>query len=264
MRPASSSPTPDSTLSKFLLLGWRLLTIVIKNPRGLRPVFGYALAETENHLDQNRDISRLPAVSLSDLVIDDTNPLEVAVSLFPQVTHSITFVEAVSLGVLLQVVRAKRVFEFGTHRGVSTTQLALNVGLDGRVFTLDLPRQDRTTKMNLKDAGDIQVAHEAEKADLIPSNCRSRITFLEHDSATFDESVYAETMDAVFVDGAHVYEYVRNDSEKGWRMLRGGGVMIWHDFRPQTPDVMRYLLHADYKPRRLTGTTLAFAIKPSR
>jgi len=129
---------------------------------------------------------------------------------------------------------------------------------------LDLPRTNRQTKFDIKLSGDLEVAHQAEKADLIPKHCRARVTFLEQDSATFDESPYAGTMDAVFVDGAHVYEYVRNDSEKGWRMLRPGGVVIWHDFRPQTPDVMRYLFESNFQPKRIEGTTLAFAVKPMK
>jgi predicted O-methyltransferase YrrM len=251
-----------SISSKLFLLGQRLLTIICKNPRGLRPVLGCALSEAENHLDPSRDTARLPVVSLTQIADENKEPLETVVSLFPRITHSISTAEAVSLGVLLQKVKARRVFEFGTNRGISTTQLALNIGADGMVFTLDLPRQNRQTKMDIKLAGDLEVAHQLEKADLIPRHCLPRVTFLEQDSATLDESIYAGTMDAVFVDGAHVYEYVRNDSEKGWRMLRPGGVIIWHDFRPQTPDVMRYLLESDYKPSRVEGTTLAFAFKP--
>ena len=50
------------------------------------------------------------------------------------------------------------------------------------------------------------------------------------DSAKFDPTPYESKMDLVFVDGAHSADYVRNDSEKGWRMLRPGGVLVWHDF----------------------------------
>jgi hypothetical protein len=250
-----------SNSSKFLLLAKRLFTIACKNPRGMRPVLGFALSEAENHLDKARDISRLPAVSLHELVDDNSGLLEITAGLFPQITHSISFIEAVALGILLQKVKARRVFEFGTNRGVSTTQLALNVGEEGRVFTLDLPRSNRQTKFDIKLAGDLEVAHQIEKADLIPNHCRSRVSFLEEDSATFDESTFSGTIDAVFVDGAHIYEYVRNDSEKGWRMLRQGGVIIWHDFRPQTPDVMRFLLESHFQPSRIDGTTLAFAFK---
>ncbi len=255
---------PGSIPSKMLLLGRRLLGIACRNPAGLRPVFGHALAEAENHLDRERDIARLPAVSLAELVERTTEPLEVVTSLFPQVTHSISVLEAISLGMLVRKLEARRVFEFGTNRGVSTTQLALNVGPDGHVFTLDLPRQNRETKFDIQLAGDVEVARQTEKADLIPEHCRSRITFLEQDSATFDESPYAGTMDAVFVDGAHIFDYVRNDSEKGWRMLRSGGVLIWHDFRPLTPDVMRYVLKSGFDAKRIEGTTLAFAYKPTK
>jgi len=212
----------DLTGSKLLWLGKRLLTIAVKKPSGLQPVFGQALAEAEYHLEPTRDISRLPSVALAELVEPGAAPLEVITSLFPEVTHSIMFLEALALGVWLQKVKARRVFEFGTNRGVSTTQLALNVSENGRVFTLDLLRQNRQMQFNIKHAGDLEVAQQKEKADLIPNHCRARMTFLESDSATFDETPYAGTMDAVFVDGAHVYEYVRNDSEKGWRMLRPG------------------------------------------
>jgi len=244
------------------LLGQRLATIVCCNPSGLRPVLGHSLAEAGNHLDKLRDISRLPTVLLSDLVDEGTESLQVTCNLFPQTTHAISFVEALALGILLRKVKAQRVFEIGTNRGVSTTQLTLNLGPSGQVFTLDLPKENRQTAFALKIKGDIEVAHQLEKADLIPDLCRSRVVFLEEDSATFDVSPYAETMDAVFVDGAHTYEYVRNDSEKSWRMLRPGGIVVWHDYRPQFPDVMRYLIESNYSPRRIEGTALAFAVKP--
>jgi predicted O-methyltransferase YrrM len=247
--------------SKIFLLARRLATTACRNPRGLRHVLGTTLVLTEGHLDKAHDIARLPALSLEELADGNEQLMEVVTCMFPRVTHSITLFEAVSLGLLLRKCQARRVFEFGTNRGISTTQLALNVTEDGRVFTLDLP-EDRRTKFDIRLEGDIEVAHQAAKADLIPQRLRDRVVFLRQDSATFDEQPYAGTMDAVFVDGAHVYDYVRNDSGKGWRMLRPGGTLIWHDFRPQTPDVVRYLLESEYKPRRIEGSTLAFAIKP--
>ena len=58
------------------------------------------------------------------------------------------------------------------------------------------------------------------------------------------------------------FDYVKNDSEKGWRMLRPGGIIAWHDCRHQDPGVVRCLLQSDYKPIRIAGTTIAFAAKP--
>jgi hypothetical protein len=57
-------------------------------------------------------------------------------------------------------------------------------------------------------------------------------------------------------------DYVKSDSEKGWRMLRSGGIIAWHDCRPVDPGVVRYLLQSSWLPRRIAGTTVAFATKP--
>ena len=68
--------------------------------------------------------------------------------------------------------------------------------------------------------------------------------------------------DFVFVDAAHTAAYVRNDSEKAWAMLRPGGIVAWHDCRPQSPDVVKYLRNCPFAVSRISGTTLAFATKP--
>jgi predicted O-methyltransferase YrrM len=251
----------DSLPGKILTLGGRLVKMAFTNPRGVQRVFGHALAASENYADRSCDVSRVPNYSLDQLLGGREEPLASTTVIFPKERFSISVIEAVSLGILLRRVSAKRVFEFGTNRGVSTTQLASNVPEDGMVFTLDLPRSDRRTAFDIKLEGDVEVANQVVKADLIPEPLRKKITFLECDSAKFDEEPYAGTMDAVFVDGAHVKEYVANDTEKGWRMLRRGGVIIWHDFRPQTPDVMQYLIPSRFKPSRVEGTTLAFAFK---
>src|SRR5208283_4588983 len=115
------------TPTKLFLLYSRLLKIALNNPSGLRPVLGHALAESENHLNRAHDTARLPHITLEELADENSGPLEILTELFSQLRHSILVIEAVALGVLLQKFKAKRVFEFGTNRGVSTTQLALNV-----------------------------------------------------------------------------------------------------------------------------------------
>jgi predicted O-methyltransferase YrrM len=68
-------------------------------------------------------------------------------------------------------------------------------------------------------------------------------------------------MDLVFVDGAHSYEYVKNDTEKGWEMLRPGGIIAWHDCTPNHPEVVSYLKSYTPIPTLVRGTALAFVIK---
>src|SRR5207249_2287328 len=58
--------------------------------------------------------------------------------------------------------------------------------------------------------------------------------------ATFDYTPYAGRMDVVFVDGAHSYNYVVNDTERALEMLAPGGTVAWDDY-PAVPGVYRHL-----------------------
>jgi predicted O-methyltransferase YrrM len=69
-------------------------------------------------------------------------------------------------------------------------------------------------------------------------------------------------MDLVFVDGAHSADYVKNDSEKGWEMLRSGGVLVWHDCVPSHAAVVDFVKRSGWPAKRILGTSLAFAVKP--
>lgn len=116
--------------------------------------------------------------------------------------------------------------------------------------------------MAIADPDEVAITIEKGKGSLLPPELKSRITFSKQDSALFDEFPYAGQMDFVFVDGVHHYDYVKDDSEKGWRMLRSGGITAWHDFRPPGPDVVKYFLKSTYNPLWDSGTSLAFAHKP--
>ncbi len=252
-----------SNLGKAATLFGRMCRLMVVNPRGLREVSGVALGLSEYYLDPELDVLPIPAVTMMDLIADETQAVNAKVVAFPQIGFSITLDEAMGLAILMQKCRARRVFEFGTHRGVSTSQLAANLPADGAVFTLDLPREDTSTRFEVNDWAEKEVANFPRKGDLIPENLRGKVTFLTQDSALFDPKPYANTMDFIFVDAAHTREYVVNDSEKAWAMLRPGGIVAWHDCRPQSPDVVKFIRACNYNPKRIIGTTLAFAVKPA-
>jgi predicted O-methyltransferase YrrM len=76
------------------------------------------------------------------------------------------------------------------------------------------------------------------------SDVASKITQLFGDSKRFDETPHLGKCDLVFVDGSHAYSYVKSDSEKALRMLRPGGLLLWHDYDKgniATGDVYKYL-----------------------
>jgi predicted O-methyltransferase YrrM len=132
--------------------------------------------------------------------------------------------EFTALLLLFKRANARRIFEFGTFKGISITQMALNLPPESEIYTLDLPDESLNTQF-ANEPEDAAIAGETGKGSLVPAELRPRIRFLKSDSAKFDETPFAGKMDFVFVDGAHNIDYVKNDSEKGWRMLRPGGII---------------------------------------
>ena len=244
-----------SSLLEFL---GRVARLSTSRPKDLRHVFGIANWAAGEIVDPVADVRSIPAMDVLDLCPGTSRWTFQA---FPLVGASVSLLECVALAALSQKVRAKRIFEFGTYKGVSTTQLALNVQEGGEVFTLDLPEGHPAYSLPIPKPEEREIAAEGGKGILIPQDLRDRVTFLSADSATFDESSYIDSMDFVFVDGAHSYEYVKNDTQKGWKMLRSGGVLAWHDCVPSHPDVVRYIKESGLKAKRVHGTALAFAFK---
>lgn len=251
-------PIVTIMLAKLAQFTTRMTKIVTHNPRDVQHVLGMANYAAGLIEKPEADVRFAPLVDVLDI---NPHSGRWIMQTFPGVGASVSPMECMALAALMHRSHAKRVFEFGTYKGVSTTQLALNVGDDGMVFSLDLPEDHPAYSLPIPKASEREIAGETGKGILVPADLKGRVTFLRHDSATFDESIYCGTMDFVFVDGAHSYEYVRNDSVKGWNMLREGGIIAWHDFVPSHPDVVRFVRESGWNPRHVTDTTLAFAVK---
>ena len=61
------------------------------------------------------------------------------------------------------------------------------------------------------------------------------------DSKKLDETKLKGVFDLILIDGAHTTSYVESDSKKAFSMLKKGGVILWHDYKPEAPDVFSYL-----------------------
>ena len=146
------------------------------------------------------------------------------------------------LAALCRALPARTFFEIGTNRGRTAWTVARNnPGL--QVLTLDLPDQDSVTGVTF-DLNDSDRDFFVEKWDrgeaYLGTPEEERITTLLGDSATFDFSPFAGAVDLVFVDGAHSYDYVKNDTERALEMLTPGGIIAWDDY-PAIPGVYGYL-----------------------
>jgi len=144
------------------------------------------------------------------------------------------------LAALCRATGAKTFFEIGTNRGRTAWTVARNnPGL--AVYTLDLPSADSTTTLDLNESdrgffGDEWASGEAFHG----TGEAERITALFGDSASFDFSPYRGLIDVMFIDGAHSYSYVSNDTRAALELLSAGGIIAWDDY-PTIPGVYRLL-----------------------
>jgi hypothetical protein len=164
---------------------------------------------------------------------------------------------------------AHLMFEFGTCTGKTAYLWARNQPADGVVVTLTLgPAQ----------LGQYQVAEGDEPRAVsyargesaftrflyTGTEVESRVTQLYGDSKQFDETPWLGRCDVVFVDGSHAESYVRSDSAKALRMVRSGGLVLWHDYGSEATGVFRALneLARELPLVHLQGTTLVAYRRP--
>jgi predicted O-methyltransferase YrrM len=121
------------------------------------------------------------------------------------------------------------IFEIGTSQGRTTALLAMNTPQTTRIYTLDLSPEEAVPTF-ATDPHLIELARRELGIAFRDTSWAPRITQLLGNSATFDFSPYYDRMDLVTVDGSHSFEFVRNDSIQAFRMIRPGGVILWHDY----------------------------------
>jgi predicted O-methyltransferase YrrM len=135
---------------------------------------------------------------------------------------------------LLHYLKPARVFEFGTNRGRTTRLIAERTPQETQIFTLDLPPEVLRQAASFRR---MPIDRPGEAFQGLP--VAAKITQLLGDSRTFDYRPYYGTMDFIFIDANHTYEGVASDTAHAFRMLRPGGTIIWDDYHPAWPGVMR-------------------------
>jgi len=150
-------------------------------------------------------------------------------------------VDGLSFLVLLaKALHAHTVFEIGTFTGVTAFTLAMNLPTL-TIDTLDLPAGDLPAlDFERDDKGYMPLRRRRRVFEDKPEG--SRITQHEGDSARFDFSALGKTFDLVYVDGAHSYDYVANDTQAAFNIVSGSvGAIVWDDYSPAWRGVVRYL-----------------------
>jgi SAM-dependent methyltransferase len=142
-------------------------------------------------------------------------------------------IETFLLITALRVVRARRVFEFGTFFGSTTLNLALNSPADAEVFTFDLSRAEATNADQLAEDALLTKEHlDRPSMEFENTTVSGRIRLITGNSRTFDFSPWRNSIDFVFIDGGHDYDTVRRDTDNALAMLRKNSpaCIFWHDY----------------------------------
>lgn len=182
---------------------------------------------------------------------------------------NLSYTEVMTICLLIRQMKPKSIFEFGTFNGVTTLQMAINSTDDCRIHTLNLPASGPETAMALGEYSRDKLLHPAKAGTATVFEEEPEAVKIEQlwgDSATFDFSRFERSVDLVFIDACHEYDYVKCDTENALKMIaKSGGVILWHDF-PNAPGVMRYLeeLSARFQIQHIKDTRLALARIPGQ
>jgi hypothetical protein len=210
--------------------------------------------------DECREIlARIPEVALTAIV--SGHPIIKVDSTYSYYDGSLPWRDILAiLGVLVD--RAPRcLLEIGTFNGHTTRLLALNMP-SATIHTVDLPEGfdvDLDSSPIPKDDFHLIASRK------VGIEYRSDPTIknvVQHfgDTATWDFGA-AEGATFYYIDGAHTYEYARNDTEKALAAARGrDATLLWHDCDETHLGVVSWLEEMSsqgHPVRRIAGTNLA-------
>jgi predicted O-methyltransferase YrrM len=200
----------------------------------------------------NRIPEIVPTINLSELIretilIQVQDPVGVEGNPPP--------LELLIINGLIRANAPRRLFEIGTFDGRTTVNMALNCPPEAEIFTLDLPEGAAgTTAFELDPSVKLIMGTRTIGAKYSGSDCRRKIKQLCGDSATYDYSSFFNSVDFIFIDGAHSYEYVLSDSRNALRLLRNrAGVILWHNYGKWWPGVVRALNELYLEGREFAG-----------
>jgi predicted O-methyltransferase YrrM len=179
-----------------------------------------------------------------------------------------------ALTMICRLLQARTVFEIGTLEGHTSYHLALNTPDDATIWTLDLPTDGAESgaggTLPTTTIDEHLITRAARRNYVFPGKAVAhKIKPIFGDSATFDYGQWrGGKVDFFFVDGAHSYEYVANDTAKALDCTRIGGVIAWHDFgRSGVNGVTRFLRELaakGYPIYAVPGGSLAYMVVPDR
>jgi methyltransferase family protein len=169
---------------------------------------------------------KLPHVPVHDLFpgIEKCGPIVLRRPQARVVGFSLDLLELVHVLSAVRFTGARSILEVGTFDGFTALNIAANMEGEGKIHTVDLPKQAHRNDSDNPYAPyrvGSQFQNEPEAA---------KIEQLWADSTTADWRLFGGPFDMILIDGSHVYRDVKSDSQNAFKHLRPGGVVFWHDY----------------------------------
>lgn len=205
-------------------------------------------------------LKAIPQISL-DEILGEKKP-EIKLTVQRHEDGMLSVHDAYALLSLLVSENPKVGLEIGTYMGHTTRRMAENLK-DSVIHTIDLPLDFSAaqTSSGLPPKDDFHLINRRIVGrEFKGQDCEKRIVQHFGDTATMDfQEIGRPTF--FFIDGAHTYDYCKQDSEKCLALCPSGGVFLWHDCDEWHPDVVRFISEwrkAGKNIVRIEGTYLAY------
>ena len=250
-----------------LLVILNLVTIYLLNRKSIKRYFAKTLIKSVNLEKVNKIFE---SEKISENLYGPKNEVIVKSFCIPSgdkdIVGKTSDYEAWILSSLSKI--SKNIFEFGTCSGKTTTLMALNSPNDAKIITLTL-NSNQAKNLDL-DESDNKVSirniineSNYEKFIFSGKDCEKKISVMFMDSRELIIDKYLNTFDLIFIDGGHTYSIIKNDSDKAFKMVKKGGIVLWHDYVPgktSDKDIVKYLnkISKDKKIFHIENTSLCY------
>jgi hypothetical protein len=208
----------------------------------------------------DRQLERIPEITLGGILGPRKAPIVLTVQKYED--GILPFHEALALLSILVSENPREVLEIGTYMGHTTRAMAEN--LPGSIIhTVDLPPDfspERDPKGGPPKDDFHLIGRRVVCLEFKGQPVEHMIRQHFGDSAVLDFKEFGQPA-FFFIDGAHTYEYCKQDSEKCFALCGGKGTFLWHDVDNSHPGVIQFVLEWRNLGRnlcRIEGTALAY------
>ena len=202
--------------------------------------------------------------TISDYSVITNEFIEIIEPFFEE--GNVTLNELAIINGIIKKENPKKIFEIGTFDGRTTINMANSSKDNCEIYTLDLPKEKlKNTKYKVSDYDKTLIDKDICGERIKKSNlkCRNKINQLYGDSATFDFTSFYNSVELVFIDGAHDYDNALTDSKTALKLVgKRNGIILWHDYKKWVPVVNAIesirQIHPKLDIYRIQGTNLAY------